>query len=277
MSRSKPITLAIVSDVHCGSTVAVCPPEGVRLDDGGKYQPSRPQLWLWEKWEDFWRTVAARAGDSELWCVFNGDLFEGFHHKTTQIISGNPEPQAYLADRVFGVPRALRPAHTFIVRGTEAHVGPSGASEEAFARSIRAERNPETKKWSWWQLRLEPHGVLLDFQHHGRMGRRPWTRTNVLALLAAQIFFEHAREGLQPPALAFRAHYHTFVDSGSAQPTRVIATPAWQLKTAHAHKIVPESLSDIGGVIMRIEPDGGFAVEPVLYRPDPPEPWSPAA
>lgn len=272
----RPVLLGIVSDIHTGSTVAVCPPEGVKLDDGGKYLPSRPQQWLWQCWTDFWARVAAqrRALKAELWCVYNGDLFEGgAHHGTTQIISGNPEVQAYLAARVFGVPRELRPAHTFIVRGTEAHVGPSGATEEAFARSIHAERDPETDKWSWWHLRLAPHGCLLDFQHHGRQGQRPWTEASVVSLLAAQIFYEHARRGLPHPRLAIRSHRHKVGDSGDSHPVRVIQTPAFQLKTGYAHRVAAESLADIGGVIVTVFPDGQYAVEKVLFTPELPTPW----
>lgn len=206
--------------------------------------------------------------NADLWCVFNGDLFEGgAHHGTTQIISSNPEAQAYLADRVFGVPRSLGPAHTFILRGTEEHVGPSGASEEAFARFIHAEKNPTTDRWSWWQLRLKPHGLLIECQHHGRMGQRPWTESNVVNLLAAQIFYEHARRDREYPRIAIRSHRHRFADSGTAHPVRVIQTPAWQLKTAYAHRVVPEAIADVGGIVILVEPNGHYEITPILFEP----------
>ena len=31
-----------VGDTHCGSTVGLCPPEGLELDDEGLYLPSKP-------------------------------------------------------------------------------------------------------------------------------------------------------------------------------------------------------------------------------------------
>lgn len=46
----KPVLLAITSDVHCGSTLAATPPEGVTLDDGGTYTPSPLQAWIWDNW-----------------------------------------------------------------------------------------------------------------------------------------------------------------------------------------------------------------------------------
>lgn len=265
----------MTSDLHCGSTVGLCPPEGARLDDDGAYKPSHAQRWMWTCWEDFWQLVGQirKQAKAKLFTVYNGDLTEGDHHHTSQIISRNPEPQAYVAARVFGVPKSQRPDRVFVVRGTETHVGPAGASEEAFARIIKAERNPETKTWSWWHLRLEIHGRLFDFQHHGRMGQRPWTRQNIVSLLAAQIFYEYAARGLRHPDVAFRSHFHTHQDSGSAHPVRVIQTPAWQLKTAHAHKVVAENLADIGGIIVTILPDGSYDVLTKLFRVEPPQIW----
>lgn len=266
---ARPVVVAITSDIHCGSTIAPCPPEGVRLDDGGKYLPSKPQSWLWECWEDYWARVGRMRDQhkADLQCVFNGDLFDGpAHHGTSQCISSHPEPQMYLAGRVYGVPKALKPSKSYIVRGTEAHVGPNGATEEAFAQMIRAVSNEETGRHSWWHLRMAVHGVIFDCQHHGRMGQRPWTKLNIVSNLAAQIFYEHAAKRIPHPHLAIRSHFHTHQDTHDAHPVRVIATPAWQLKTAYANRVVPESLADIGGVIVVVHPDGQYEVTTALYR-----------
>jgi hypothetical protein len=273
----KPVVIAISSDHHTGSTLGLCPPEGVRLDDDGAYKPSKAQAWTWNKWEAFWREVRATrdALKADLWNVYNGDLAEGDHHGTSQIISRNPEPAAYVSDRVFGVPLELGPARQFVVRGTEAHVGPSGATEEAWARRMKAEKNPETKTWSWWHLRFAVHGVRFDFQHHGRVGTRPWTKMNVVSALAAEIFYEHARCSIPHPHLAIRSHRHQFADTYDAHPTRVISTAAWQLKTAHAHKVAPESIADVGGHIVTVEPNGQYTVQHKLYRPELPPMWTP--
>ena len=279
MSASKrPVVLAITSDHHTGSTLGLCPPEGVRLDDDGAYKPSKAQLWTWHCWEDYWRAVAQARKDAkaDLWCVYNGDLAEGDHHGTSQIISRNPEPAAYVSDRVFSVPGDLSPTRSFVVRGTEAHVGPAGATEEAWARRMKAEKNPETKTWSWWHLRFQVHGVRFDFQHHGRTGTRPWTKTSVVGALAAEIFYEHCRTNNAYPHLAIRSHRHQYADSYDAHPTRVIQTPAWQLKTAHAHKVAPESIADIGGIIVTVSPDGRCDVAAKLYRADLPKMWEAA-
>lgn len=269
-AKRKPVVLAVTSDHHCGSTLGLCPPEKVRLDDSGFYEASKAQKALWHCWEDFWKRVAAlrKRANASLIVVYNGDLFDGDHHNTSQIISRNPEPTAYVADRVLGKLSpvwALKPQRVFVVRGTEVHVGQSGSSEEAFARAIGAERDPEGDTWSWWRLPLEVHGVLFDFQHHGRMGTRPWTEQSGVTNLAAHIVFEHARLGWRVPAVAVRSHRHVFGDSGTGMPTRVIATPGWQGKTAFTHRVVPEAIQQYGGVIVTVSPDATYDLTSVLY------------
>jgi len=273
------VVTAVVSDVHCGSTLAATPPEGVRLDEGGKYLPSKVQSWLWDCWVDYWQQIAqlVKREHATLRVVLNGDSFEGQHHGSTQVVSTNPEVQAYLAARIFGVPRDLKPAHLFIVRGTEAHVGPSGATEEAFARSIRAEQDTESGRWSWWHLRLAVHGIRFDFQHHpSTSGNLPWTRPQAAQRLAFRIWSEHRLRDFDAPHYAFRSHRHVLADSGDAYPVRAIITPAWQAKTAFAHKVAADSIADVGGLAVIVRPNGEHELRKLLYPPTLPKVWEAA-
>ena len=257
--KTKPVLLAVVSDVHCGSTVAVCPPR-IELDDGGEYIATKAQKWLWQGWENFWEATRKAAVGCDLYTVFNGDLTEGFHHGTTQIVTGNPTGQSRVVDAVMETVLDSKPAKMFFVRGTSAHVGKSAAYEERIALGLwkdkrPVQKDPDTGTASWWHLPMDVHGKRLSFAHHGRMGQRPWTKHNIPMLLAHQIFMERATRNLPTYHVAVRSHYHTFVDTHDASPTRLIQTPAWQLHTEYAWKAVPENLADIGGVRMFIEPD----------------------
>src|SRR5436305_14702313 len=121
--------MAITSDHHAGSTIGLCPPR-LLLDDGGEYLASKSQLWLWECWTAYWQQVeeTRRANKAKLYAVFNGDLVDGNHHGTTQILSGNQNAQAAAVDAYLKIPLALKPNKLFFVRGTEAHAGPSASS-----------------------------------------------------------------------------------------------------------------------------------------------------
>lgn len=273
MRDQAPYLLAVTSDHHANSTLGLVPEEGVQLDDGGRYIPSKSQRWTWDCWKAFWADVESlrRAEKAKLIAIFNGDLVDGDHHQTSQIVSRNMEVQGYIATRVFSVPKQLKPHKCYVVRGTEAHTGPSGASEESLAKHLHADRAPDDQTWSAWHLRLMLHGLLVDCLHHGRIGTRPWTKQNALSALALHIWMEHIQAGIRPPDVAFRSDRHVFGDSFGAYPTRVVQTPAWQLKTAFAHKVAPESIADIGGILCLVQPDSTYTIIPKLYQPALPE------
>lgn len=267
----RPVLLAITSDQHTNSTIGLCPSEGVRLDEGGEYKPSKAQLWQWDRWLEFWATVR-RLRDThkaKLVCVYNGDAVDGDHHNTSQIVTRNQESQAYIAVRVFSIPRDLKPDASYMVRGTVSHVGEGAASEEALAKHLKCERT-DAEAWSAWHWRLDVHGRLFDFQHHTSVGGLPWTAPGAIARLAFRHRIEHLERGLPPADFLFRSHLHRHHDSYEAHKTRAIVTPAWQLKTAYAHKVAPDSIADIGGVTCLVEPDGTVTVRKHLYQPDQP-------
>ena len=272
MGQRKPVVIAVTSDQHCGSTVALCPPK-IELDDGGSYEASKAQRWLWENWIGFWDTAQAKreALGADLYCVFNGDLTEGDHHGTSQILSSNPTAQAAVVNACMAPVLDLSPDRLMFVRGTPAHVGKSAAFEERIASGLRKDKRPvvgdsETGTASWWHLRMEVQGVRLDFAHHGRFGQRPWTRGNVVLNLAAEIFYDHAADGEPHPHIAVRSHQHRYFDTANAHPTLVIQTPAGQLATGYIHRINPGALACIGGVLIVIQ-SGAATVEPIIYKP----------
>lgn len=272
------VVLACVSDVHAGSTVAVCPPR-ITVDDGGVYEASKAQRWLWQCWASYWQRVAdvSRQPKHKLYAVFNGDLVEGNHHGTTQIISANPNAQAWVWNAAAQIPLALKPERLWIVRGTEAHVGASASSEERIADGLRRDKRPivsddETGTASHWHARMLIHNTLIDVTHHGRTGQREHTRSSAAVLHAHDILLAHVKRGDRPPDLCLRAHYHKFNDSYDACPTRVITTGAWQLATGHAKKVAPDSLADIGGVIVLVT-EKGYEVEKVQFHPQRSTPW----
>lgn len=279
---SKPILLVTENDLHAGSTVAMVPPEGVRLDDSGYYKPSKFNSWLWKKREAVWAKVRKLKNQhgAEARIISNGDLFDGAHHGTTQVLSGNPEAQGYVAGRMADAWESLAPTHLYFVRGTDAHVGEAASAEEAFAKGISTRlpvvRDPQTHLWSAWELRLRVHGKLCHWAHHTGVSGLPWTAPAAINRLAFRIWSEHQLRGWPAPDFAFRAHAHATIpggrllDSGDNYPTRAILVPSWQAKTGYAHKRVTESVTTFGLVALLLFPDGRSTVYPFLVQPDPP-------
>jgi hypothetical protein len=272
---TKPVLLACVSDVHAGGTTALCP-ERIVLDDGGEYHASKAQRWLMHCWEAFWERCAIKrdALNADLCVVFNGDAVEGDHHKTTQIMSANPNAQAAAWNAAIKVPLSLKPERIAIIRGTEAHVGQSASAEERIADGLRRDgrpivSEPSTGAASWWHWRPLIQGVQLDITHHGRVGQREHTRASQIVLYAHDIHLSYTKRGQRPPDLALRGHNHKVADSFDAVKPRVVATGAWQLGTGHVHKVQPDSIADIQGVLVSLQ-DGAYDVEKLQFMPEVP-------
>lgn len=266
------VVIAATSDQHAGSSLSMSPPKIV-LDDGGTFTASKAQNWIFQCWRDYWKRVDAvrKAERAKLYQVFHGDAVEGNHHGSTQLASGNPNAQAAVLTACMAIPLALKPDKMFWIRGTETHVGQSASAEERIADGLRRDKrpvvgDPETGMASWWHLRMEVNGVLIDVAHHGRTGQREHTRASQAVLHAHDILLSHVKNGDRPPDLCIRGHYHKFNDSHDACPVRVITTGAWQLKTSYVHKVAADSISDIGGLIVVVRPNGEYEVEKVHFK-----------
>jgi hypothetical protein len=157
--------IVVVSDTHIGCRLGLLPPEGVTLDDGGRYMPSTLQSSLWEYWRIFWDEFVPAATHGEPYTVvFNGDALDGVHHRSVTQWSHNLEDQRRVGERVLApiVEKAERYYH---IRGTEAHVGSSAQDEESLARSLGAIPNDEGQH-ARYELWIEMNKCLGHFLHH---------------------------------------------------------------------------------------------------------------
>lgn len=277
MEPSKKAVVAVVGDLHVNSTLGLCADHGVMLDDGGRYMPSKVQLWMWEKWRDYIDAVESAviaAGRPPLYVIFNGDLVDGDHHNTSQIISRNMEIQRRACFDVIDPLLKLEPANTFVVRGTEAHVGGAAADEEAIALDIGSVPDPSRGSSSWYQLRAKLGGVTFDVTHHGSIGRLPWTIGNILNRTAVEEVLRAAKQGDRPADVMIQNHNHIWGSSSDDYPTKVFANGCWQFATAYVSKIAPRATPSIGGLIFTCE-DGGYSYQRKSYHPDRTPAWEP--
>jgi hypothetical protein len=266
-------------DTHCGSTVGLCPPEGIALDDGGLYMPNRGQEWLWNNWEEAWakiKSLKRKHRQAKLHLVLNGDLTDGDHHRTTQIATGHEGVHVHCAMEVLRVPLALKPDSIHILRGTPAHVGRAGGMEEGLAKALKGQgwkviEDPDTGNASSYHRLIKFGGLTFDVKHHGRMGRRAHTKGPYIRWYAQDIFFNYLMDGEEAPDLAIRSHFHQFADSGKIHKikTRAVALPAWQLATEYVHRVA-ESLADVGLVWFEVDNDDDYTMGTLLFKPERP-------
>lgn len=244
------VFVAVVSDLHIGSTVALCPPEGIALEDGGRYHPSQIQKWIWQKWEEYWKDVKARAGSFPIITIINGEFIDGNHHGTTQI--GTPSPTA-MQDAAIDVMQ--KPAHMskllYATKGTAAHSLHGAASDHMIAKELGAVRDPETGQHAFYHLRLKVKNTLFDAAHHVGGGTRIHTRgTNIRGEVTDAIL-----EG-NPPDILIRSHVHNYADTGRNFKTFGVVTPAWQLMTEYSHRVVRRTQRSVGGLLFEVTSNG---------------------
>jgi hypothetical protein len=255
-------SLVVVSDLHCGCILGLCPPTGGHRDAGGYYMPSSFQLKMWAYWREFfdkWVPQVTRREPYDL--VLNGDVVDGVHHGSTTQISHNIEDQLRIAESVLGpeVKRCKARGGTYYhIRGTEAHVGQSGSYEEDLARRLGAKPNGERQhaRYDLWKRVGDKDGPLVHLLHHvGTTSSAAHEASAVNAELTAE-YVEAARWNRQPPDFIVRSHRHRSiaVDLDSARGyAAAIVTPGWQGRTPFTWKIAGARIAEpqIGGIVIR--------------------------
>jgi hypothetical protein len=234
----------------------------MRLDIGGTYQASELQVTMYRLWREFWDVWVPEVTRGEPFdLVHNGDALDGVHHRSTTQISHNLEDQQRIAEAVLApiVKQCKQSGGTYYhIRGTEAHVGPSGEYEERLARTLGAKPNREGQyaRFDLWKRVGGPDGPLVHLLHHiGTTASAAHEASAVNAELTAE-YVEAARWGREPPDYIVRSHRHRSiaVDINSAKGyAAAVVTPAWQLKTPYVWKIPGARLSEpqLGGVMIR--------------------------
>jgi len=224
----------VLSDLHCGSTLALLPPRFQTLE-GNKVEQNAAQQWLWKCWQEAKQWIAETAGKDPYVLVVNGDLIEGNHHRTMQIISPDVGDHAAAAIEVLE-PVAKKAARVFIVRGTECH---TGSVENAIGKALKAEQTPEGTG-AWDRLLLDVNGTRCVFRHHIGTSTRLALSLTQLGVQLAEEQLEAARAGDPLPLVLCCAHRHKF-DSGGNHKGIVVVSPPWQVLTRFGHKVVSQA------------------------------------
>lgn len=230
--------------------------------------PSPFQKKLWAMWRIFWDEFVPEATKGEEYGVaINGDAVEGVHHRSTTQISHNLEDQAEIAYQILAPIAAKCPGRFWMIRGTEAHVGPSGHCEEALAKRLGAVKSKEGQ-YARYELRKMVGPKQVHLLHHiGSTGSQAYEATAVHKELV-ESFAESARWRRDPPDVIVRSHRHRHIettvatgdDKNNTGRATAVVTPAWQGKTPFAWKIPGARLStpQFGGIVIRYAHDELF-------------------
>jgi hypothetical protein len=249
--------IIVVSDTHTGCLLGLCPPE-VKIDDNVTILASPLQQKVWAMWNEFTNVWVPQVTKGEPFVVVhNGDAIEGVHHNATTQITQNMTDQKRIASVALKV---LLDSHMCVgyyhLRGTEAHVGPSGEHEEDLAKSLNAtpDEGGNHARWELW-MRMS-RGPLIHFTHHiGTTSSAAYEGTAPHKELV-EAYNESGRWGDEPPDVVVRSHRHRHYEIRLATKKGMAIstiTPGWQLKTPHVWKgtLGRTGTPQIGGILIR--------------------------
>ena len=248
--------LVVVSDLHCGCGLGLFPDKTLSLSDEKQLSPSPFQRKLLRMWRSFWdEFVPSELGNEPFCVVCNGDAIDGVHHNSTSQITHNMADQVEIAHQMLAPIRDKCDGRLYMIRGTEAHVGKSGAFEELLAQRLQSKPDP-SGLYSRYELWKKCGDGLVHFLHHiGTTSSSAHEASAVNAELAAS-YVEAARWRERPPDVIVRSHRHRSIELRI--PTAygngiAIVTPGWQGKSSFAYKIAGARLSppQFGGCLIR--------------------------
>ena len=242
--KSKSKIIVLLSDLHIGSVVGLWPSEFIS-NEGFPIGQNPFQKWLWACWEDCHKWIAKTAGDQPYDLVINGDLVEGIHHRTTQVMSADVGDQSSAVIQILE-PITSKAASLHIIKGTECH---TRNDEIRLGRVLGASKNPENGQNAWDNLDIEINGTLINFAHHISATSRPYLEAGAHSIALGTITHSRARVGKRVPSVICRAHRHRhgiWTDGNQAS----LITGAWQGLTRHGHKVVPDAISEPSCIIL---------------------------
>ena len=258
MSISK---IVVVSDLHCGSTVGLLPPKFMTLE-GNEVGQNKIQKRLWDAWYDLWNDWVPWAVDGhEFAVVINGDLVEGLHHKTTEIVSPEFGDHVRAAQQALVPMTKLAPSKIFLTEGTECH---TKNTEHDLGNAVGAVQDEETGKFCFPRLDLDVSGARCSFFHHVVATSRSYLEGSGLSITLGNERAEAARAGLPIPVVLGMAHRHRHGIFNDGQGI-AFTTGAFQALTRHGRKVVPSAVPSPSCVVLDWS-ETGFDHIPQVYE-----------
>lgn len=243
----QPKLLVILSDLHCGATAGLFPKDFVTFE-GNEIKQNVFQEWLWEQWKDVWQWKEQVCGKDAWSAALNGDLIDGNHHYTKEIISADAN------DHVAAAIECLQPylsgaQSVFLSEGTHCHVG---NSEHGIGKVLKNQgvnvREYTKRKTAFPGLDFRIHGCVVSMDHHVATSARSQNESAAYSQTLADIRNRRSRAGWEIPGLIVRSHRHQYgcFDDGYG---KMVILPPWQGRTRFTDKVVVGIVAQCGMVI----------------------------
>lgn len=238
---NKPVkVLVVLADLHLGSSKALLPP-GFTTIEGNEIKLNLMQEWLWDCWRRSHEWIGEVVGDDPFALILNGDLIEGIHHGTKEIISPSVDDHVAAAIEVIS-PLSSLAAKTVVIRGTECHVS---NTENVIGKVLGAVVNPDLGTHAFDRATIDMNGVRHVFRHHIGSSIRRGLAATQLSVNLAEEQLEAVNNGEAMPQVVGVAHRHQYGQYKNDNGI-IIVSPPWQGLTRFGHKVVSQSRTKPG-------------------------------
>ena len=258
-------SLVIYSDIHDGSTTAICSKDPITSDKNTTYRPNNLQKSLYQAWVESIDALTQKPNA----VVINGEPIDGANSKQL----GNQSWTTNINDQINDSAKIInlipRKSNLFFIRGSGYHVDKEGTNyESTLADKVKATKyrvfKGEIEKESDYYANIKMNGKLFSFTHHIGFNRWAAYRTTALAREMAAMHFE--KDKLLPYDIIVRSHVHYFVHVRFVH-TFGFTTPAWKFPDGHLFRGgLGGTTPDIGSVEVIVESNGKVLIEPHIMK-----------
>lgn len=227
---SEPLLNLVINDTHCGSEYGLLPKQ-VYMEDGRSigYANNKRLEFLWKSWRDMEKRFAELADGDPYILTLNGDLIEGIHHRSDEVVAAKLSQHLLIAKACLSG-LVLRAKKVIVTRGTQCH---TQDWEGFFCKEFGLPPAKDVQQYT-------VNGCLVDARHHMA------TATNIIqesaalskVIVATQANCVRVRHPV--PRVLLRGHRHLTGDFCDGD-NMIIVPGSWQFMTRHAHKVATES------------------------------------
>lgn len=250
-----------LSDMHSGSSVALFPDKLYKFNLERNHTPTEKQKRMYKHFVRCATEAKLLRKNKRMLIVHNGDSVEGYHHRTTQVLTTVPEEQRdlhiYLMRKFLkysGFDHSLGDKLIYI-KGTEVH---TLESEEKIAETLNAELLIAHDF-----MDLDINGRRFWFTHQGANSQDGANEGDSLRNWLKRIYWTQVNRRRYVPDMVVMGHFHkpsynVYVqrrDSGFHILHGMIL-PSWQMKTRYAFSSVPTTINEIGAAFVEVSAAG---------------------
>ena len=262
-----------ISDTHCGGLTALFPdyPMTFKYDEKNilSYTPTEDQKEMYRHLIKCADEVKRIGIGKRIQVTVNGDVIEGAHHNTIQIISPKPNHHTEIFIEVFDAfldrigYSVNNGDELHFISGTESHTGWEEYGISRHYEVFGAQYHDELKK--------EINGREIWWTHQGARPGKGVNEGNAHRNWMRDIYYDCIKQNKKPPHLIVNSHYHKahhgIYNDSYNHTIHGIILPSWQKKTRFGQRAAPFERNDIGLNITEVTAEGDLRIhKPLLME-----------